>query len=167
MQTRTSRGFTTAELLVVIAIALVLFLPFSDAVSNAKYNARTASCKANFNQMRLAAQSYQDAHGGKLPPTLKALLPITHSRSVFLCPNAGSSGPPNYAAIGYDYRFLAQPKGTDVICWDTQPHRPMHSVFAWLNRPNRNVLLADGQVKNMPEAQFQRLHLVGQTWIIR
>ena len=166
MQTRTSRGFTTTELLVVVAIALVLFLAFSDAVTNAKYIGRLASCKANFNQVRLAVQSYQTSHGGQMPPTLKALLPITHSRSVFMCPNAGNDGPPNYGAIGYDYRFLVRPKSTDVICWDSRPHRPCHSVFVWLNHPNRNVLLADGQVKNMPEGDFQKLRLVGQSWIL-
>lgn len=157
MQTRTRRGFTTAELLVMVAIALVLFLAFGDAVSNAKYNARVASCKANLNQIGLTVLSYQAAHGGKLPATLRVLLPIVSSHNVFHCPYAGN---------GYDYRFVARPEGTDVICWDSRPHQPCHSVFVWLNRPNRNVLLADGQVKNMPEAELQKLRLVGQNWIL-
>ena len=157
MQSRSTKAFTTAELLVVCAICLLVLLAFGDAVSNAKYNARVASCKANFNQIRLAVQFYQAAHGGKMPAALKALLPITRSKGGFRCP---------YSGIGYDYRFLAQPKGSDIICWDSQPHRPMHSVFIWLNRLNRNVLLADGQVRNMPEAEFQRLHLLGQSWVL-
>lgn len=157
---------TKAALLVGFLVGMALLLAFSDLVSNAKYNARAASCKANFNQIRLAVQSYQAAHGRKLPATLKALLPITRSRGVFQCPDAGNSGPPSCAAVGYDYRFLTQSKGSDIICWDSRPHRPCHTVFVWLNRSNRNILLADGQVKNLPEDEFQKLHLVGQNWIL-
>ena len=153
MQSRSTKAFTAAELLVVCAICLTVLLTFGDAVSNAKYNARAASCKANFRQIKVAMQTYQAAHGGKMPTALKALFPITHSQSVFLC---------SYSGTVYDYRFLAQPKASDIICWDSHPHRPMHSVFVWLNRPNRNVLRADGQVTNLPEDEFQRLRLSGQ-----
>ncbi len=158
MQSRSTKAFTTAELLVVCVICLTVLLTFGDAVSNAKYNARAASCKANFRQIKIAMQFYQAAHGGKMPAAMKSLLPITHSKGVFHCPEDGS---------GYDYRFLTQPKGSDIICWDSRPHRPMHSVFVWLNRPARNVLRADGQVKNLPEDEFQRLRLTGQHWFIQ
>ena len=158
MQSRGTRAFTTVELLVVCAIALIVLLCFGDAVSNAPEKARAASCKANLRQIGSAVISYQAGHAGRMPPTLKALLPITGSKGVFRCP---------YSGIGYDYRFLARPSGTDIICWDTRPHRPSHTVFVWLNHPNRNVLLADGQVKNMSEAEFQRLHLSGQSWVIQ
>lgn len=155
MQTRTTRGFTTAELLVVIAVALVLFSVFGDAVSNAKYNARASSCKANFMVIGPAMQTYQNSHSGKMPPTLKALLPIIGSKDVFVCVLSPSKQTFPFSRDAYDYRFLSKPNAKDIICWDSHPHLPQHTIFVWLNRPNRNVLYADGQVKNLPEADFQ------------
>ena len=166
MRSRGTRAFTTAELLVVCAICLIVLLAFGDAVSNAKYSAREASCKANFGQIGSALHFYQTSHAERMPPTLKALLPTAGSKTIFVCPMSPSEQTYPFRRAAYDYRFLAQPKGTDVICWDSQPHRPMHSVLVWLNRPNRNVLLADGQVKNMLEDDFEQLHLSGQSWII-
>jgi len=166
MQRRLTRAFTRAELLVVLGITLVLFLVFSDAIGNAKYKGRAAQCRANLKQVGLAVQSYQASHTGRLPPTLKALLPTVRSRSPFICPATGFTATPPYETIGYDYRFLSKPRGSEVIAWDSQPHHPQHSIFFFLNHANRNVLLADGQVLNMDEVQFRQLHLQGQTWII-
>ncbi len=167
MQSRSTRAFTRAELLVVAVIVLAVVLSFSDAVSNAKYNSRAAQCRANLKQVGLAAQSYHASHAGKLPPTLKTLLPIVKSQSPFICPDTSRTGLyPNSIEVGYDYRFLSKPRGTEVIAWDSQPHHPQHSVLFFLNHANRNVLLADGQVLNMHEVQFRQLHLQGQTWII-
>ena len=101
-----------------------------------------------------------------MPASLKILQPIMGSQSVFMCPLSGFSDAPKYTEHGYDYRLLRKPSRTDIICWDSSPHQPQHGVFLFLNRDNRNVLLANGQVLDMEEKQFRRLHLQGQTWII-
>ena len=159
-----TRAFTRVELLITATIVLGFILVFSDAIGNAKYNARAASCRANLKQIGLAVQSYQASHKGAMPTSLKILQPIMKSQSVFECVLSSNVG--SFTRRGYNYRFLAQPNSTDIICWDSSPHHPQHSVLVFKNRDNRNVLLANGQVVNVPEEQFQRLHLQGQVWII-
>ena len=154
-------------MLVVLGISLTVLLVFSDTVSNAKYNARVVSCKANFRVIGLAMHSYQASHSGKMPPTLKALQPILKSQSVFVCVLSPSEQTYPFRRTAYDYRFLGKPNGEDIICWDSHQHLPQHTIFVWLNRPNRNVLCADGQVKNLSEIDFQRLHLSGQNWVVQ
>lgn len=156
LQKRFTISFTRVELIVVTAIVLTVFLTFSDLVGNAKYIGRVASCKANLRQIGLATQTYRDNHKGAMPAHLQLLLLISKSRGVFWCSLSGY----------YEYRFLEKPKNTDIICWDVKPHHPQHAVFVFLNRDNRNVLFADGEVANMEERQFQSLHLRGQTWIL-
>ena len=151
-------------LLAIVVIAMVI-LP-GELISYEKYNARFVTCKMNLKQVGLAVQTFRSAHGGETPPTLKALLPILKSRSPFMCPLSGTEATPTYHEVAYQYRFLSKPNETDIICWDSHPHRRWQTYFVWLNRPNRNVLLADGQVRNMPEAEFQRLHLAGQNWTL-
>jgi hypothetical protein len=167
MQARPLTASTKAALLVGFSIGIALLLAFSDLVSNAKYNERVASCKANLRVIGLAVESYQASHSAKMPATLKALQPILKSQSPFVCPLSPSEQTFPFRQSAYDYRFLSHPKGTDIICWDSHLHLPQHTIFVWLNRPNRNVLLADGQVLNMDEVRFQQLHLQGQTWIIQ
>jgi len=107
-------------------------------------------------QIGLAIQAHRDNHKGAMPAHLQLLLLISKSRGVFWCSLSGY----------YEYRFLEKPKNTDIICWDVEPHHPQHGVFVFLNRDNRNVLFADGEVANMEERQFQSLHLRGQTWVL-
>lgn len=164
-----SRPLTTSAKIGLLVFVLLMFtVPAAtqNFISHMKYRERTASCMAQLHQIGLAVRTYQGTHPGKTPPTLKALLPVTQSKNVFVCPESGIVTMPIYTELGYNYRFLSRPRGTDVIAWDSQPHRPQHSVFFFLNHANRNVLLADGQVLNMDEVQFQQLHLQGQTWII-
>ena len=156
LQKRFTISFTRVELIVVTAIVLTGFLAFSDLVGNAKYRARTSSCKANLKQIGLAIQAHRDNHKGVMPAHLQLLLLISKSRGVFWCSLTGY----------YEYRFLEKPKNTDIICWDVKPHHPQHGVFVFLNQDNRNALFADGEVANMEERQFQSLHLLGQTWIL-
>lgn len=153
MQSQMSKAFTRVELLVVLGVSLTVLLIFSDAISNAKYCTRAASCKAQLHQIGLAVHTYQDTHAGKMPPTLKMLQPAMGSQSPFICPSTG----------GCEYRLLSAAHPADIIVWDSQPHQPTHSVLFFLNHPNRNVLLADGQVQNMSEEQFSSLYLAGQT----
>ena len=100
-------------------------------------------------------------------------MPTIGSSNIFLCSDTGweethitESTPYAHREVSYQYRLLIEPNSADIICWDSHPHRPQHSVFVWLNHPNRNVLLADGQVKNMREDEFQKLHLSGQSWTL-
>ena len=147
----------------IVVIAMVI-LP-GELISYDKYSARFVTCKTNLKQVGLAVQTFRSAHGGGMPPTLKALLPILKSRSPFMCPLSGTEATPTYHEVAYQYRFISKPNETDIICWDSHPHRRWQIYFVWLNRPNRNVLLADGQVINMQEAEFQKLHLSGQSWV--
>jgi len=156
---------TKIGLLVFGLLMLAIPAATQDFISYNKYRARAASCRAQLHQIGLAVRIYQDTHGGKMPPTLKALLPVTQSENVFVCPESGIDVTPAYTTMGYEYRLLKAPKAIDVICWDSQPHHSQSSIL-FPHHANRNVLLADGQVSNMDEVHFQQLHLQGQTWII-
>ena len=146
---------------------MIGIVTFSDFVENAKYTAWVASCKANLKQFGLAIQTYRGNHQDAMPAHLQLLLPTLKSRGVSYALCRDTSTCRNMTGRqGYVYRFLEKPKKTDIICWDVQPHRPQHGVFVFLNRENRNVLLADGRVSNMEEGQFQRLHLQGLVWIL-
>ena len=90
-----------------------------------------------------------------MPLGLKSLVPILGSRNVFMCPVLGIN------ERSYTYRFVSQPHGDDIICWDSGPQQPEHSVFVWLNQKSRNVLYADGSVGTVTEGQFSRLGLRG------
>jgi hypothetical protein len=147
-----SKGFTKVELLVVIVVLLAIRLPFYDAVSDSPYRARDITCKSNLHQIVLAVLSYRAAHQHGMPPGLKSLLPLLGSRAVFLCPVTEG---------GYTYRFINQPHAENIICWDSNPHQPNHSIFVWLNQERRNVLYADGKVGTVSEGQFKRLRLRG------
>ncbi len=166
MQARPLPLSTKIVLWFVAIVALAMLILPGESISYIKYNATFAMCKANLKQVGLAVQIYRSAHAGKIPPTLKALLPILKSRSPFMCPLSGNEATPTYHEVAYQYRFLSRPNQTDIICWDSHPHRRWQIYFVWLNRPNRNVLLADGQVKNISEEEFQHLHLQGQNWIL-
>jgi hypothetical protein len=157
---------TKIVLLLLGIMALVIPAVTKDTISYAQGQGRVAACKANLRQIGIGVQTYEGNHAGKMPPTLKALEPIIKSQTVFVCPASGIITNPAYTEFGYDYRFLNQPKGTDIICWDSRPHQSSHTIFLFLNHANRNVLLADGQVRNLDEVHFQQLHLQGQTWII-
>ena len=167
LERRLTRAFTRIELLIVTAIAMIGIVTFSDFVENAKYTAWVASCKANLKQFGLAIQTYRGNHQDAMPAHLQLLLPTLKSRGVSYALCRDTSTCRNMTGRqGYVYRFLEKPKKTDIICWDSHPHRRWQTYFTWLNRPNRNVLMADGRVKNMPEAEFQKLHLSGQSWIL-
>lgn len=165
MPSRPLSTFTKIGLLIFVLLMFAIPAATQDFIIYNKYRARAAYCKAQLHQIGLAVRTYQDTHTGKMPPKLKALLPITQSENLFVCPESGIVATPTYTELGYNYRFLSQPRGSDVIAWDSQPHHSQNSIF-FPTHANRNVLLADGQVRNMNEVQFQQLHLQGQTWII-
>jgi len=168
MQARPLPLSTKIALWCVAVIVLAMLILPGESISYMKYNAAFAMCKMNLKQVGLAVQTYRGSHAGKMPPALIALPPIINSQSPFWCPLSGNETTrATYHEVAYRYRFLGKPNAADIVCWDSHPHRRWQIYFTWLNRPNRNVLLADGQVKNMSEAEFQKLHLVGQTWIIR
>ncbi len=141
-----------------------MFVLPGESVSYMKYNAASAMCKMNLNQVGVDILAYRAKHAGKMPATLKVLYPTVISQLILVCPDSGFV---NGTEVSYDYRFLSKPSSTDAICWDSRPQKRWQTYFVWLNCPNRNVLLADGQVVNMQEAAFQRLRLEGQNFIVR
>ncbi len=141
-----NHGFTKAELLVTTAVMLVLFLVFADFIFNAKYSVRSKVCHANFGKIGQAILVFRSTHNGRMPLKL-ASLPNRYS---LWCPVTGAA---------YGYRFLPNPLPTDIVCWESWPQTPGHTVLTYLNKPNRNVLAANGDVKTLSEAQFQALHL--------
>lgn len=149
-------------LLAIVVIAM-LILP-GESISYMKYNEAFATCKVNLKQIRVDIFAYQAKHAGKMPPSLKVLYPTVVSQLILVCPDSGFV---NGTEVSYDYRVLSKPSSTDVICWDSRPQQRWQTYFVWLNRPNRNVLLADGQVKNIREEEFQKLHLTGRSFVVQ
>ena len=164
MQARPLPLSTKIVLWFVAIVALAMFFLPGESVSYMKYNSATAQCRANLKRISVDILAYQAKHAGKMPPSLKVLYPTVVSQLILVCPDSGFV---NGKEVSYDYRPLSKPSNTDAICWDSHPQQRWQTYFVWLNRPNRNVLCADGQVKNLPEAEFQRLHLSGQSWVVQ
>jgi prepilin-type processing-associated H-X9-DG protein len=151
---------TNFALLAVFAVILILglfMLSFVDAVWNSKYLARAASCNSSLTYLGYEITGYRKTHHGQVPPNLRALILMIgfEDRGVLMCPLS-------YDHV-YTYHCVKNPGPNDPIAWDYGPHVPMHSLLRFLNRPNRNVLYADGRVVNMPEEAFQKLHLSGES----
>ena len=146
----------------VALVVIAMFILPGEMVSYAKYSSRAAQCRANLKRVGVDIFSYQAKHTGRMPPSLKVLYPTVVSQLVLVCPDSGFV---NGKEVSYDYRLLSKPSSTDAICWDSRPQTRWQTYLVWLNRPNRNVLYADGQVKNLPEDEFQKLHLAGQNWV--
>ena len=146
MQKKARHGLTKAELLVVLGIFLLFFMASSDTIGNAKYAVRSKVCHVNFDKIGQAILVFRSTHNGKMPLNLAAL-PNKYALS---CPVTGAV---------YGYRFLPNPLPDNIVCWDSQPQTPGHTVLTNLNKPNRNVLAANGNIRTLPEEQFQALHL--------
>src|SRR5437764_2328098 len=101
----TRRGFTLIELLVVIAIIAILAAILFPVFAQAREKARQAGCLSNMKQVALALQLYAGDYDETLPHQpdetvfnyadppvhpnfLKALIPYTRNRGVFVCPSA-------------------------------------------------------------------------------
>ena len=158
MQKKSSHGVTKVELLVTVGIFLLVFLALDDVVKNAKYTTRTKACHKNLTRVGQVLLLYRTAYGGKMPPSLVPLLGGPKDKWIPLCPLSGS---------GYVYRYLAKPVAGDIVCWDSHPHKPEHSVFTFLNQTNRNILTADGNVRTVSERQFQAFHLEGAKIVVQ
>jgi prepilin-type N-terminal cleavage/methylation domain-containing protein/prepilin-type processing-associated H-X9-DG protein len=73
-------GFTLIELLVVIAIISILAALLFPALSKAKGQARSATCKNHLHQMGMALQLYVQEHQGQYP-YLRAIMSATDTNS--------------------------------------------------------------------------------------
>ena len=124
----------------------------NDWLDHGHYVARNLVCRSALLQLGEQIQRFGKRNGGKMPTGL-----LDPSLDI---PRAWMLQCPMSARMTYVFDFTADQRPDRPICWDGQPHVPAR-IFPWLNKPQRNVLLADGTVRTLPEPEFQALRLTG------
>ncbi len=152
-----------------LALALVLvawgvrFTCEADELTAGADRSLLAACKNNLKQIGGAVARYAVDQEGRMPRAVADLKDWGYllDESVFTCPGAEAAhvGGVFREEYRYLYRPLETPKDDDIISWDGRPHVVHRRVFWLLKRSYRNVLFANGEIKSIPEEQFQALGL--------
>lgn len=141
MRRQTEAGFTVIEILTVIGIMAVMGAILFPVLMSGRENARMTACASNLHQVAIALRLYANDNDNEYPPNdvdirdmlaqgqqsaWSALLPYTHDRNVFHCPDERSRFD---KIIGYQYRVGLHEKITDPFVRPAPPGSG--TVVAW------------------------------------
>jgi len=103
----------------------------------------------NLREIGRALETYRADHGGKMPSSLKVLLPDL-DKKLFVCPVSKKPRPDKSGwATSYSYvkGLSAKAPGTAVAVYDSKPSNH--------GKQGRYVLFVDGSVKLLSEGEFR------------
>jgi hypothetical protein len=143
-----------AEWLTVTIIVGVGWVLLARAYADADNRGRDYACASSLKQIGAAIADYRAKHHGHMPPRL-SVLSRKAGQDFLVCPAISRDKV-------YTYRVLESPSASDIVAWDVTPHTYI-GTLPFTGWSERRVLHASGKVERMPEADFQRLHLVGVT----
>ena len=120
-----------------------------NVISKVRGRVKGTTCMHNLKEIGRALETYRADHRGKMPPSLKTLLPSL-DKKLFVCPVSKKPKPDQSGwATSYTYvrGLSAKARGTAVVAYDSKPSNH--------GKQGRYVLFVDGSVKLLSEGEFR------------